>query len=123
MEITLIVTKVLGVYLVISGLFLLFRGKTVPNLLKDFFGHPAFVYLTGAILLFLSTIYLIDNNVWDGTWKTVITVFMWAVFAKGVGYMLFPELLHRIVSKKLLGALNLYGIIAIFAGLALYSIV
>lgn len=45
MEISLIVAKVLGLYLIISGFFLIFRGKTVTHLLEDFFGHPAVVYL------------------------------------------------------------------------------
>jgi hypothetical protein len=122
MEITLLVAKVLGVYLIVSGLFLLFRGKTVPHLLKDFFGHPAFVYLTGAILLFLSTTYLLDNNTWDGTWHSVITVFMWLVFIKGAAYMLVPEALNRIVTKKMMGMLNVYGVIIFIVGVALYFI-
>jgi len=122
MEITLLVAKVLGSYLVVSGLFLLLRGKTVPHLLKDFFGHPAFVYLTGAILLLLSTTYLLDNNTWDGTWRSVITVFMWLTFVKGVAYMLFPETLHITISKKFAGTLNVYGVITVLAGLTLFYI-
>ena len=58
MDTTLLVAKILGIYLVISGLFLLIRGKSIPHLLKDFFNHPAIVYLTGVILVFLSSLYL-----------------------------------------------------------------
>ena len=123
MEFTLIVAKALGIYLVISGLFLLLRGKTVPKLLADFFGHPAFVYLTGAILVIFSSVFLLDHNLWDGTWKTVITIFAWAVFIKGVAYIFVPETLHNMVSKKLLGTLNIYGVIAIIAGVMLYYVV
>jgi len=52
METTLLVAKVMGVYLIISGLFLLIRGKSLPMMMKDFFDHPAIVYLTGVILVF-----------------------------------------------------------------------
>ena len=123
MEFTLIVAKALGIYLVISGLFLLFRGKTVPKLLADFFVHPAFVYLTGVILVIFSSVFLLDHDLWDGTWKTVITIFAWAVFIKGVAYIFVPETLHNMVSKKLLGTLNIYGVIAIIAGVMLYYVV
>lgn len=116
MDISLVAVKILGTYLVISGLFLLIRGKTVPHLLKDFFGHSAVVYLTGIILIFLSSLFLIQNNVWDGTWRTLITIFAWVVFLKGAAYVLFPDALHKMVSKKVLGSLNLYGFIAIIAG-------
>ncbi|MCX6787111.1 MAG: hypothetical protein NTY93_01120 [Candidatus Kaiserbacteria bacterium] len=122
MDISLIAAKILGTYLVISGLFLLFRGKTVPNLLKDFFGHPAVVYLTGVILVFLSALLLIQNNIWDGTWRTVITIFAWFVLLKGVAYIFIPEMLHRMVNKKIFGTLNIYGLVAIVAGLSLFYI-
>lgn len=122
MEISLIVAKILGIYLVISGCFLIFRGKTVPHLLQDFFGHPAIVYLTGVILIFLSSLFLIEHNVWDGTWRTVVTVFMWMVLLKGVAYIFIPETLHKFSGKKVLETFkfNFYGIIAVVVGLGLW---
>ncbi|MFA5745024.1 MAG: hypothetical protein WC887_02315 [Candidatus Paceibacterota bacterium] len=122
MDISLVAAKILGTYLIISGLFLLFRGKTVPDLLRDFFGHPAVVYLTGIILIFLSALLLVQNNVWDGTWRTVITIFAWLVMAKGIAYIFIPETLKKMVTKKILGMLNIYGLIAIVAGLSLFYI-
>ncbi|MFA5942495.1 MAG: hypothetical protein WC798_02370 [Candidatus Paceibacterota bacterium] len=121
MDISLVAAKILGTYLVVSGLFLIFRGKTVPRLLKDFFDHPAIVYLTGVILIFLSSLLLVQNNVWDGSWRTVITIFSWLVLLKGVSYILFPDALHKMVSKKILNApFNVYGLIALAGGLFLF---
>jgi len=120
MDISLVAAKILGTYLVISGLFLIFRGKTVPHLLKDFFGHPAVVYLTGVILIFLSSLLLIQHNIWDGTWRTIITIFAWAILFKGIAYILFPESLHKMVNKKILNSLNIYGLIAIVVGFTLF---
>jgi uncharacterized protein YjeT (DUF2065 family) len=122
MDITIIAAKVLGTYFVVSGLFLIFKGKTVPHLLKDLFDHPAILYLAGVILIFLASIFLIQSNVWDGTWRTIITIIAWATLVKGVAYILFPDVLHRFVSKKLLETLNVYGFVAIVAGLALFYV-
>lgn len=63
MDTTILIAKILGIYLVISGLFLIIRGKTLAHILKDFFDHPAIVYLTGVILIFLSSIYLLQYNI------------------------------------------------------------
>ena len=120
MEISLLVAKVLGVYLVVSGCFLIFKGKTLPHLLQDFFGHPAIVYLTGVILIFLSSLFLVEHNVWDGSWRTVVTILMWMTLFKGAAYIFFPEALHRMVNKKILNSLSLYGLIAIIAGVYLF---
>jgi len=116
MDITILVSKVLGVYLVVAGLFLIFKGKTIPHLLKDFFNHPAMLYLTGVILIFLSSMYLIPYNIWDGTWKTVITVFMWMTLFKGVAYIFFPQVLNEMIVKKFRGTFGAYGVVAIFVG-------
>jgi uncharacterized protein YjeT (DUF2065 family) len=120
MDISLVAAKILGTYLVISGLFLIFRGKTIPHLLKDFFDHPAIMYLTGIILIFLSSLLLVQNNVWDGTWRTVVTIFAWLVFIKGLAYIFIPETLHKVVTTKVMKSLNVYGLVAIVAGLSLF---
>lgn len=122
MEPSLIVAKILGIYLILSGLFLIFRGKTVPHLMQDFFGHPATVYLTGMILIFLSSLYLLQNNVWDGTWRSVVTAFTWMVLGKGVMYILAPEALNGLLSKKMFDAVSLFGVIAFVGGIFLFYI-
>ena len=122
MDISIVAAKIVGLYLVISGLFLMFRGKTIPNLLKDFFGHPAVVYLTGVILIFLSGVFLIQNNIWDGTWRTLITILSWLVLIKGIAYIFAPEALHKMITKKALSSLNVYGLVAIVAGVLLFYV-
>src|SRR3989338_233376 len=122
MEISLVAAKILGLYLVVSGLFMIFRGKTLPHMIKDFFDHPAVLYLAGVILIFLSSLFLLQGNIWDGTWRTIITVVAWATLIKGVVYILAPEMLRQMVTKKLMDTVNLYGVIAIVACVYLFYI-
>ena len=120
MDITILVTKILGVYLVVSGLFLIVKGNTIPHLLKDFFNHPAIVYLTGIILIFLSSMYLIQYNIWDGSWKVIATIFAWIVMLKGLAYIFVPNMLNEMAIKKFKGAFSTYGVIAIIVGVYLF---
>ena len=120
MEITIIVAKILGIYLVVSGLFIVIKGKTIPHLLKDFFDHPATVYLTGIILIFLSSMYLIQYNIWDGTWKTLVTLVAWAVMLKGLGYIFVPKALNESSIKKYRSLFGVYGLMAIVVGIYLF---
>ena len=120
MDITILFAKVLGIYLIVSGLFLILKGKTVPHLLKDFFDHPAIVYLTGVILIFLSSIYLIQYSVWDGTWKVVVTLFAWIVMLKGLTYIFFPQVLDKIAVAKFRNYFSVYGVVAIIIGVYLF---
>lgn len=122
MDTSLITLKILSVYLIISGFFLIFRRKDIPHLLKDFFDHPAIMYLTGIILIFLSSMYLIQYNIWDGTWKTIVTAFAWLVGLKGLVYIFAPQLLSEIAIKKLKRFFAVYGVIAIIVGIYLFSL-
>ena len=119
MDITLLVGKALGIYLVVSGLVLFFKGKTLTIILKDFFNHPAIIFLTGMILLFLSSMYLLQYNVWNWTTQTIITIFVWLIGIKGLMYIFFPETLNDWVVKKVKG-FYLYGAVAILVGIYLF---
>ncbi len=120
MDVLTLTLKLFALYLVVSGLFLILRGKSVPLLLKDFFGHPAMVYITGIILVFLSTMYLLQYNIWNGTWKTIPTVFAWLILVKGVSYVFFPKMLNEVAIKKSRQMFNLYGFVSVAVGLYLF---
>src|SRR3989338_9057488 len=120
MDTIILVSKILGIYLVVSGLFLLIKGRTIPHLLKDFFNHPATVYLTGIILIFLSSMYLIQYNIWDGTWRALVTLFAWLVMLKGLAYVFVPQALNEASVKRFKGLFGVYGLIAILIGLYLF---
>lgn len=120
MDITILVTKLFGIYLVLAGLFLILKGKSVPHLLRDFFDHPATMYLTGIILVFLSSMYLIQFNIWDGTWKTIVTVFVWLVALKGVLYIFAPKTLSTLVIRKFRRGFGLWGVISIVVGVYMF---
>ena len=120
MDITILVAKLFGIYLVIAGLFLLFKGKSVPHLLKDFFDHPAMMYLTGIVLVFLSSMYLIPYNVWDSTWRTLVTVFVWIVLLKGLIYIFVPRMLSETAIQRFRNWFGLYGILAVVVGVYMF---
>jgi len=120
MDIVTLALKLLAIYMVISGLFLIFRQKSVPMLLKDFFGHPATVYLTGIILVFLSSMYLIQYNTWDGTYRDVVTVLAWIVLLKGIAYIFFPKMLNEVAIRKSKNLFGVYGFLSVVVGVYLF---
>ena len=120
MDTTLLVAKVMGVYLVVSGLFIIVKGKTLPHLLRDFFDHPAVVYLTGVILVFMSSVYLIEYNIWDGSWKTLVTIFVWMVLIKGLMYVFAPKMLDEMSIRRFKSSFGVYGVVAIMVGAYLF---
>ena len=122
MDVLVLTSKLLGVYLGVSGLFLIFKSKTVPHLLEDFFEHRAVTYLTGIILIFLSSMYLIQYNIWTDTWHIALSIVAWLVLLKGLAYVFIPKLLSKVSIKKFQGWLKAWGVIAVIVGIYLYFI-
>lgn len=120
MEITFLVAKVMGIYMVVSGFMLILKGKSLVMMMKDFYNHPALVYLTSTILIFLSSIYLIQFNLWDSVPRVIVTIFVWLIMLKGLSYIFIPKLLSGISVKKYQKYFMLYGFIAMFVGIYLF---
>ena len=122
MDTSILFIKILALYFVVSGLFLLFRGKTLPFILKDFFDHPAIVFLTGVILLFLGGGVLIQSytNASDSIIQVLIIIFGWLVFLKGLSYLFMPKILEKISLKKFNSWFGVLGVFMVILGVVLF---
>lgn len=124
MDLSILFIKILAVYFVISGLFLLLKGKTLPFILKDFFNHPATVFLTGVILIFLGSGILIQSysNFSNNMTQALVTLFGWLTLLKGLTYLFVPKTLEKISYKKFDSWFGVMGIITIIIGVILFFI-
>lgn len=113
----ILIAKVIGVYVIVSGLFLILRGKTLPMLLKDFFEHKAVMFLSGAVLIFVGGVMALQST--GPLWLTIIG---WLVLLKGALYILAPEFFMRLFPKKANLPFALIGVICIVIGLFLVGI-
>jgi len=125
MEQSILFIKILALYFIISGVFLLLKGKTLPILLKDFFNHPNIVYLTGIILVLLGGVILIQNNVsiLNRTTQIITAVFGWLVLFKGLAYMFIPKIITKISLKKFNSWFGVFGVIMMTFGIYLFFII
>ena len=125
MEQSILFIKIIALYFVVSGAFLLLKGKTLPLILKDFFNHPAIVYLIGVILVLLGGGILIQNNAYvsDKTIQTLTIIFGWLVLIKGLAYIFIPKVLAKIFIKKFNNWFGVLGVVIILIGVYLFFVV
>lgn len=120
MATTLLIAQVLGVYLLVSGLFLIFRGKTLAMLLKDLFEHPAVMHLAGAMMVFGGAFLVLRGSSTEDPLSTFVMIISWLILAKGIAYILFPEWLHKTVKRFSTMSLSMLG--AVVAGIGFYLV-
>ena|SRR3989344_6028788 len=117
MDTSLLIAKILGVYLLASGVALLFKGKTLTMVVKDFVDHRALTWLAGFVLIVLGGIMAFTNEGFGSTW---VMVFGWLVLIKGIIYIVYPEFLAKIALKSVRPFAAAWGVISIVVGIWLF---
>lgn len=120
MDATVLIAKVLGVYFIVSGVFVVVRQKTLGLLLKDLFQHRALTYILGAILVMGGALIIFVHEAGSGALGVFVQVMGWAILIKGGLYILAPEQLHKMVGPWTRATFALMG--AAIAAVGVYLV-
>ena len=92
MELSILLAKIISVYLLSVGILVLTKGITIKKLYQGFFENPAVTFITGFMMLIMGFLMVEHHNIWEGQWWiVVITLFGWASIIKGVIFLAFPK--------------------------------
>ncbi len=92
MDSSLIIAKTLGVYFIISGLFVILKRKTLAMVLKDMLDHRAITYIVGIIIVIAGSALIYSNKVTNSI-TNFIEIISWMILIKGIFYIFFPEII------------------------------
>ncbi len=101
MELSLFLAKVLGLYLVIVCLAVLTHRDEVEKLVKEFSKNDnrLFLFSSGAIILILGLMLVVSHNVWEPSWRGVITLLGWLTVFKGGVRLFAPNAITKSSGK------------------------
>jgi|GEM_PF-280096 len=91
MDISIFLAQVFGLYFVIAGVAMLVRPNAISTLIETL-GTRSSIYLTGFFVLMLGIPLVLIHNVWDGSWRVIITIMAWLALLKGVARIFFPDM-------------------------------
>ena len=91
MDISIFLAQVFGLYFVIAGAAMLMRPKAISTLIETL-GTRSSIYLTGFFALMLGIPLVLIHNIWDGSWRIIITIMAWLALLKGVARIFFPDM-------------------------------
>lgn len=118
-----------GIYLTVMGVLLIVRNRKFAFILNDFINNYAMAYIVGVFIFILGLVLVLSHNVWDGSWRTIITVLNWLILLKGLVYLFLSHSALSVFMRSILRVFNnkvsyvLMGIISVGFGLYLMSIV
>ena len=98
MEIVNFLANMWGFLFVVLGLIFLIQPKNIAHIFS-LVEQPITLFLAGLINLVLGIVLVLTYNVWDSSWKVIITMLGWLVLLRGVLILLSPETVKKIVEK------------------------
>jgi len=100
METSIFLARVIGLISVISATAVLVCYKQSLALEEEAVKSPAVTYLTGFAILILGVLLVVSHSVWTPDWRLVITILSWVILLKGIGQILIPAAVGRLIEKK-----------------------
>ncbi|KTD64333.1 hypothetical protein [Legionella spiritensis] len=88
---TLFLATVIGWYLVIVSLFLLFRRETMRTIMAEILAQRALVFVLAVFTLILGLLMVTSHNIWVMAWPVVVTLISWLVLISGLLRFFCPD--------------------------------
>ena len=89
MDVSLFLAKFWGWYLIIFFLILSFNPKRIKQIITDLKDHK-FLILTSFIAIIVGLLNILFHNIWEPTWKIIITLLGWFSLFLGLGLFILP---------------------------------
>jgi hypothetical protein len=91
MELSLFLAKVMGIVIAAFALAGLARPKVITDAIRDF-DHESFARLViGCMAIGLGVALVLTHNVWEWSYRGVVTLFGWTALIKGISYLILPK--------------------------------
>jgi len=91
MELTLLLTKILGVYMLVAGLSGLFYPDRMQKALAEMTKSYLLPYFDGALALLIGLLIVLHHNVWNTASEIIVSLFGWIALVEGAAMMLLPH--------------------------------
>ena len=122
MDNSLFLAKLWGWYLIIFFLILSFNPKRIKQIFTDL-KDEKFLIITAFVAIIVGLLNILFHNIWELTWKLIITLIGWMSLFIGLALFVFPK--RTIPSLELINIKFVQTIymLLFFVGLFLLNIV
>ncbi|MBT5709277.1 hypothetical protein N8766_05260 [bacterium] len=87
------IARVIGIVGILFILIVLASRGTMLDNLVEIMRDPGFLVQAGFMNLILGVAIVVGHNVWDGSWRVVITVIGYLALLKGIVLLAWPDVL------------------------------
>lgn len=90
MDVSLFLAKFWGWYLIIFFVVLSFNPKRIKQIFEDL-KDEKFLIIASFIAIIVGLLNILFHNIWEASWKLIITLIGWIALFKGLSLFIFPK--------------------------------
>ena len=81
----------MGPLLAVIGLSMLLNPSLFPAMVSQLASNYGLVFVTGILALVAGLAIVRAHNIWEASWRVVVTIFGWLAIIGGVARMILPD--------------------------------
>ena len=89
MQTSILIARLIGPLLVMTGLIMLVTSQAVQDMAREFLASRALIFIAGVLALLGGLAIVNTHNVWTAGWPVIITIFGWLAVIGGIVRMGF----------------------------------
>ena len=121
MNVSRFIARVLGLVGILFFFIVLVTGGEFLERMIELMNDPGYLLQMGIINLSMGGAMVVGHNVWDGSWRVVITVFGYLALLKGIVLLAWPhvliEMANGMIESGMMPVQIIFGV-AIYGWLA-----
>ncbi len=120
MNASIFLAKLIGPYCLVASVGMFLNQANYQKSMEDYLNNAALKLIGGMLALIIGLLIVNTHNVWEGSWRVIITIFGWISLIKGIWIFCFPNQTSTVArayqnnSKLLKGNLVLLFILGVF---------
>jgi hypothetical protein len=96
MEVSKFLCKVIGLYEIIISVAMLVNMKQFTTDIQGMMNNGPLIIYIGCVTVIMGILLVVSHNIWQWTWRVLVTIVSWIVLIKGASILLFPHALDQI---------------------------
>jgi hypothetical protein len=106
MQRSIFLAKLIGPFLAVIGVALIFNADIFRTMAAEFLKSYAFIYLAGLLALTAGLAIVNTHNEWTADWRVVITILGWLCVIGGIVRIVFPNVVETLGASMIAAASN-----------------
>lgn len=96
MNLSKFLSKVIGIYLVIISVAMLTNMQQFSSNMNSLINEAPLMIVVGFFTLILGILMVVSHNIWQWSWKILVTIVGWLIFLKSIGILFYPLFMDKL---------------------------